>query len=142
MSKKINTDECMLWARGCNSQGYGSWTSLINGSRKRAHRVMYECFIGEIPNGMTIDHLCKCPSCINVEHMEVVTIQENISRSGGVSSINKSKIVCKRGHPLSGNNLYVYKNMRKCKTCMRDYGKSWEKEHRFYSNGVRYSNAA
>jgi hypothetical protein len=136
---KVSTDECMLWARGATPNGYGNWTTLVDGKRERAHRVMYELLIGEIPEGMTVDHLCGNPPCINVEHMEIVTIQENILRSTGISVVNRNRTACKNGHPLYGDNLYVYKNMRGCIICRRQRTSTWDREHRLYSNGVRYT---
>ena len=134
---KLDIDECMLWARGTTPSGYGNWTHLIDGKRERAHRVMYKLLVGKIPEGMTIDHLCSNPPCINVDHMEVVTIQENIRRSTGISVVNRKKTTCKNGHPFTGDNLYVYKNMRGCVTCRHQRASTWDKEHRFYTNGVR-----
>lgn len=135
----IDTNECMLWAGVVNTQGYGKWTRLIDGKRVSAHRAMYMILVGEIPKGLTIDHLCNTPACINVDHMEVVTRRENTLRSSNPAALNKKKTVCKNGHPLIGENLYVYKNMRNCLTCRRKIASNWDKQHRHWSNGVRYT---
>jgi len=69
---------CWLWD-GNKRNGYGRFK--INGDRTRsAHRASYEFHIGEIPEGMVSDHLCRNPSCINPDHLEVVTLKENIRR--------------------------------------------------------------
>jgi hypothetical protein len=46
-----------------------------------AHRVAYEALVGPIPDGMTIDHLCRNKRCLNPAHMELVTRGENTRRA-------------------------------------------------------------
>lgn len=38
-----------------------------------AHRWAYEHYVGPIPDGLTIDHLCRNTLCVNPAHMEPVT---------------------------------------------------------------------
>lgn len=45
-----------------------------------AHRVSYELFVGELPRGMTLDHLCMVKQCVNPGHLEPVTVYENSKR--------------------------------------------------------------
>ncbi|MDB2192085.1 HNH endonuclease signature motif containing protein [Mycobacteroides abscessus] len=57
------------------------------GDRQRytgAHRASWIVANGPIPEGMTIDHLCRNKLCVNPSHMEVVTNQENILRRDAV----------------------------------------------------------
>lgn len=83
-----------------------------------AHRAAYEAFVGPIPKGLTIDHLCRNTRCVNPSHLEPTTIKENVMRGMAVSAINSRKTTCKRGHPLSGSNLYLSsKGYRTCATC-------------------------
>jgi len=93
-----------------------------SGRRLMRHRVVWEQQRGAIPPGMTIDHLCKQPWCLNVEHMEVVTPAENALRGDGPLARNARKTRCPRGHPLSGENLYVWvtpqgRRLRSCRQC-------------------------
>ena len=43
----------------------------------KAHRISYEWHKGTILAGLTIDHLCENKGCVNPEHLEAVTREEN-----------------------------------------------------------------
>ena len=119
-SKVNKTATCWLWTAS-TARGYGIFW---NGRRKVvAHRISYELFVGFIPNELQLDHLCRVRHCVNPGHLEPVTQQENILRGEGEAAVNARKTHCKRGHPFSGDNLYMrpaYNNRRKsraCRTC-------------------------
>ena len=81
INRKIIKDEgseCWLW-QGFKVKGYGR--IRIDGKAKRVHRLMYEQMVGPIPDGLVIDHLCMVRNCVNPEHLEPVTIEENTRRS-------------------------------------------------------------
>jgi len=42
--------------------------------------VTYEHFVGPIPAGHDIDHLCRTPPCCNPTHLEVVRRAVNTQR--------------------------------------------------------------
>jgi hypothetical protein len=108
---------CWIWHGDSVNGGYGR--TSVDGRKWLVHRAAYHAWVGDIPKGLTIDHLCKQPSCCNPQHMEPVTMKENIMRGDSFSRINAEKVECKRGHPLSGDNLYRYKDGRRdCRTCM------------------------
>ena len=73
---------CWEWQISKTPNGYASIN--IDGKNTMAHRVSYEAFVGPIPNGLTIDHLCRVRHCLNPEHMEPVTRGENSRRAGGL----------------------------------------------------------
>ena len=113
MSKVKIVNNCWIWTSAI-SHGYGNF-KLKNKSRI-AHRVSFELFIGDIPNGKQLDHLCRNKLCVNPEHIEPVTCKENINR--GNSGINNSiKICCPKGHSYSGKDSRGY---RVCKTCIEE----------------------
>lgn len=79
-----------------------------------AHRVAYETWVGPIPDGLTIDHLCRNRLCIEPTHLEPVTNRENIQRGG-----NSLKTHCPQGHPYDEVNTASRNNRRYCRTCER-----------------------
>lgn len=104
---------CWVWQGWGHGQGYG--TLSVNGRTTLAHRHYYETHVGPIPDGLVIDHLCCVRPCVNPEHLEAVTQEENMRRS--------RKETCRRGHPMSGDNLLVLNRRhgeRICRTCKRE----------------------
>lgn len=117
-------DECWEWQASFMSSGYGNFR-LPNGWIG-AHRMAYLLTHGAIPEGMHLDHLCKNIKCCNPKHLESVTPNENAFR--------KRREMCKRGHPLDGENLYVPpgSDRRLCRACRRMH---YSKNHREERNG-------
>ncbi len=111
---------CWLWLGARSPGGYGH--IRVAGILWMAHRLSYEAFIGSIPERRELDHKCRVRSCVNPEHLQIVTRGENalLGETGKVTgAMNRAKTHCKRGHPLSGNNLYIYRDGRDCKICRR-----------------------
>lgn len=77
-------DGCWLFHGSINNCGYGQVGRNKAWGKPRtvlAHRVMYEATLGPIPEGMTVDHLCRVRNCVNPEHLEAVSIGENVRRA-------------------------------------------------------------
>lgn len=75
--------ECWIWTRAKNSAGYA--IVRLPGGRDRGklvlvHRLTSERAFGPIPEGMTLDHLCRRRACVNPAHTERVSQAENIRR--------------------------------------------------------------
>lgn len=70
--------DCWVWVARMNRNGYGRIHH--DGNEKVAHRVTYETMVGEIPEGLILDHRCKVRCCVNPAHLEPVTHQENTLR--------------------------------------------------------------
>lgn len=130
------TGFCWLW-KGKLQDGYGAqgW----EGKTWAAHRLVYTLLMGEIPEGLDLDHLCKVRHCVNPDHLEPVTRGENIRRSKNIGKGDPWKHrrrtdvlmtpqkdgYCIRGHHLdtvgrvgkphaNGNTYYM------CKQCKKD----------------------
>ena len=101
--KKNGQGKCWIWLGG-KSCGYGH-ISLGN-KVILAHRFAYELLREPIPEGMFIDHLCRNPSCVNPDHLEVVTNKENILRGINVMATNSKVTHCPQGHPYDLFNTY------------------------------------
>ena len=132
IKKSISIDDngCWVWKyKPFCKAGYVRAVvgSRRDGTRKKvlAHRLSYETFIGKIPKGMTIDHLCNNTSCVNPEHLEAVTLWENISRSKtSPTAVNARKTNCPKC-----NSEYTNKKTggRYCKPCYIEYHKEYNK---------------
>jgi hypothetical protein len=87
---------------------------------------LYEKFIGPIPNGWTLDHVCRNRGCVQVfdkQHIEAVPHTVNIARAvNHMSSINAAKTHCPRGHAYNEENTYTHpiKRYRVCRVCARE----------------------
>jgi hypothetical protein len=67
---------CIFWTGAIGSRGYG--VSCLHGEIVAAHRLAYETFVGEIPDGMFVCHHCDTPHCINPEHLFLGTHNDNM----------------------------------------------------------------
>lgn len=129
---------CWLWLGHVAKNGYGRMTvghDLDEGAKtSSAHKVSYEYFVGPVPEGKILDHICRIRCCVNPEHLEPVTHQINVRR-GMLSETNKLRFSrqthCKKGHLLSGENLRLTKiGFRLCRICQSAFKKSWRNKQR------------
>ena len=112
---EVANDGCWLWTGARSSNGYGvSWHNLRAIS---AHRFAYELLVGPIPEGLTLDHLCRVRHCVNPAHLEPVTMRENLLRGEGWTALNARKTHCPRGHSYDDENTYISGGKRYCLTC-------------------------
>lgn len=70
---------CWNWLNALGRNGYGRF--WMAGRLHTAHRVSWELNVGEIPDGLHIDHLCRNRRCVNPAHLEPVTVIENNRRA-------------------------------------------------------------
>lgn len=107
---EVDEAGCWLWKEPLNPAGYGTVSPF--GGTTLAHRQMYAFAIGPIPDGLTLDHLCRVRNCINPWHLEPVTQAENARRA------NAYVTHCPKRHEYTPENTYG-KNCRKCRACDR-----------------------
>lgn len=104
------TKNCWNWT-GKRSAGYG-WL-YFDGKTRAVHRLAVQFDGRDIPEGMSVDHLCRNKRCVNPSHLEVVTIAENTRRAHLV------RTECRRGHPYAdpANFMLNRRGARMCRAC-------------------------
>lgn len=126
---KINkTESCWEWTGSLTkSGGYAQFSYM--GKPVRGHRWIYEQMIGQIPEGMQLDHLCRNRKCVNPQHLEPVTLSENVKRglAGKENNPQSKKTHCPKGHSYSGTNKY---GKRICRTCANEQTSNYYKRKR------------
>lgn len=105
------TDGCWEWKGHRSHNGYGQFR--LN-TKQRAHRVAYELWVGPIPEGLELDHLCRNPPCVRPDHLEPVTRQVNAQRA---ADARPPQTHCKRGHPYEGNRVLCGERDIGCRKC-------------------------
>lgn len=86
-----------------------------------------------VPEGLEIDHLCFNKLCYEPTHLEAVTHQENLQRSGARVTH------CPQGHEYTEENTYRQGNMRSCKICRREASKRQRQRRKDVSGTLRRS---
>jgi predicted SprT family Zn-dependent metalloprotease len=98
LNSVVEADGCWIWNRtaGGTKSRYGYFRPGTKQTDKRtlAHRWIYSQTRGAIPEGWEVDHLCKQALCVNPNHLEAVTPEENQRR--------RRLAVCQKGlHDLT-----------------------------------------
>lgn len=113
---------CWLWTSALNRKGYGKFDDETR--NLLAHRFSYEMHRGPIPAGLEIDHKCRVRCCVNPDHLEPVTHEENVRRGGCVAALTKHRAVqrakthCPHGHEYDEANTYLTRSgTRGCRRC-------------------------
>lgn len=112
--KVEKTATCWLWT-AASTQGRGIFRVGHERRTRLAHRVAYEMIAGPIPEGMELDHLCRVPLCVNPDHLEPVTHEENMRRTKRDS--------CPRGHSYEEHGRLRKDGSRRCSACDSERGK-------------------
>lgn len=126
--RKCMTDENGCWIfQGYLFKGYGQVTLSAEEGRALTHHVTYKHFIGPIPEGLELDHLCRVPACCNPWHLEPVTHAENLRRAepyGLRVAAFKAKTHCRNGHEYTAVNTRINANgRRRCRACSAEWAR-------------------
>jgi hypothetical protein len=120
LRRVVIDDGCWEWIGRHDSNGYGTYRLGARNQPRKAHRIGYELFVGPIPHGLTLDHLCMNKGCVRPSHLEAVTHLENVRRARVVYG---PRTHCRQGHEFTPANTATYHpkdrySYRKCRTCV------------------------
>lgn len=125
---ELHENGCWVWRAARNSDCYGVFDTVS------AHRVSYLWFVGEIPEGWQVDHLCRHRWCVNPAHLEAVTRSVNLLRRN--AKANRAAGFCKRGHAWTPENITTWNRgagrplVEACATCRRDQASARHKRNK------------
>jgi hypothetical protein len=103
---------CWIWTGSIVRQdGYGRLT--FDGRTQTAQRASCRVHGIDVPEGMQVDHLCRVHLCVNPDHFDIVTAQENVLRGIGPTASNAVKTHCIRGHEYTPENTIYQKRCGK-----------------------------
>ena len=109
---RLGAGECCPWLAARNQKrGWDYGRFAVKPKTYGAHRVAYMLVRGSIPDGLTIDHLCRNPPCVNPVHLEAVPSRVNTLRGVSVAAVNAAKTHCPQGH-LRTTDTFTHKNGR------------------------------
>lgn len=116
---------CAIWVGLRSKGGYGRFS--VSGREVYVHRWAYESFVGQVPDGKELDHVCRNHACAGVTpggvvlgHLEPVTHRENNLR-GVLNNGRSQRTHCPQGHAYDAANTYINpRGERQCRECARD----------------------
>lgn len=97
---------CWRRTAGVHRNGY------TNISGEVAHRFAYLTYVGPIPEGHEIHHLCGVRCCVNPEHLEALTRAEHLAK-------HFAEARCRNGHLLAETGIKNGGGKRRCGVCLK-----------------------
>ena len=74
--RMVGENQC--WERLGAPRGFGYGGFYISPRHHYAHRLAYLYLVGNIPDGMYLDHICHNRKCCNPRHLRVCNKAENV----------------------------------------------------------------
>ena len=97
----------------CDPSGHCQWTgrTSVNAARIR----IYESTRGPLPPGSQLEGTCGSASCVNLDHIRIVT-------RGRVGANAPGSAMCQRGHELTAGNVMRHRDGRiaYCRLCRNE----------------------
>jgi len=84
---------CWIWMGSSDKHGYGRISTSRGESPAKVYRVTYESFVGKIPPGKVVRHLCDTPSCCNPEHLAIGTQKDNMIDASKRNRLNRKSLL-------------------------------------------------
>lgn len=123
--KTEDRGDCRIWLGGVSHRSsrhrYGNVS--VNARIYQAHRLFYEHFVGPIPEGHHLHHVCCNTLCVRPEHLTPVTPRQHVNAE---PKHQKHVTHCPRGHEYTPTNTKIGRrrqqngtmfNARVCRTC-------------------------
>ena len=82
---------CWNWTKYIERNGYAK--TKYNGKSKWVHRISYEQFVGQIPNGLDVCHRCDNRRRVNPEHLFTGTRLDNMKDASLKNRIAKGEML-------------------------------------------------
>lgn len=133
----ISQNGCWQWIGYISKEGYAR-IKISHTQVYGAHRIAYDLFVGPVPTGLEIDHLCRNRACVNPAHLEAVSHRTNMLRGEGVGAENARKTHCIHGHEFTVENTYFRPDgKRDCRACIRARVGSYQRRKVISSGAAR-----
>lgn len=117
---------CWVWQRTIGRKGYGTIWDPGRQKLARAHRFFYERFIGPIPTGLQLDHLCRIRACVNPAHLEPVTQPTNQQRGMNAKlTREQANEIRRRGLRDADGRRQGRRSGESLNALAREFGVSW-----------------
>lgn len=79
---------CWIWTAACSYRsgrpkdqaGQQRPAMSFRGRTRYVSRVAYELWVGPVPDGREIDHICGDRACVRPDHLQAITHRENLRR--------------------------------------------------------------